>query len=368
MKIIFVGGGTMGSVSPLVGLYEGLKEKESQLEVLWLGTKKGPEKNFLAQYDITYKPIIGGKLRQYFSLANLLTPCLVLFGFIQAIFILRKFKPDVILTAGSFIAVPVVYAASFLKIPSFIHQQDLEKGLANKLMQKTATAITVSFQESLEIFPAKKTYWTGNPVRKAVLSGDKQKGLEFFKLDPAIDTVLIFGGGQGAQTINQMVLETIADLTKNYQVIHLTGKDKSISGRFFNYYDRQTRKRIESRYRDYEFLNEEIFDAYAVASLVVCRAGFSTLTELSVLAQPALLIPIPGHQTKNARYFAKYNAVKILPQEQLDSETFLKMISSLMENPADRQQLSRNISSIMDGQATQKYIDLIYRVLEKNNK
>ena len=154
---------------------------------------------------------------------------------------------------------------------------------------------------------------------------------------------------------------------KKHQVIHLTGKDKSIKNQFFNYYDRQTLKRIESRYHGYEFLNKEIFDAYAVADLVVCRAGFSSLTELSALSKAALLIPIPGHQEINAQYFAKHNAVKILDQNQLTSDIFLKRISALMDNPSDREQLARNISTVMNRQATQKYVDLIYKILDKNN-
>src|SRR4030042_6285916 len=119
MKVIFAGGGTMGSVSPLVAIYEELKDRDSTLEVLWLGTRKGPEKDFLASFQIPFKIIISGKLTRYFSLANFFTPFFVFLGFLQSFFILKKFKPDVVLTAGGFVAVPVVYAAWLLKIPRF---------------------------------------------------------------------------------------------------------------------------------------------------------------------------------------------------------------------------------------------------------
>jgi len=365
MKVLFAGGGTMGSVSPLVAVYEELKVKDSALEALWLGTKKGPEKDFLAFYQMPFKPIIGGKLRQYFSLANFFTPFWVFLGFIQSLFILRKFKPDAILTAGSFIAVPVVYAAWFLRIPRFVHQQDIEIGLANKLMAKKATAITVVLRDSLGKFDFRKTFHISNPVRKAVFSGNREKAIDFFKLNPHLRTILIMGGGTGAQTINQIILETVGKLTENYQVIHLAGIGKMIDQQFNNYYDRATLKRIEERYRGYEFLNQEIFDAYALADLVVCRAGFSTLTELAVLAKAALLIPIPGHQELNAQYFNKYNSVKVIKQDQLNSENFLKAILYLMDNTAELQNLSRNISQMIDKDAAKRYVGLIYEILGK---
>ncbi|MCX6745667.1 MAG: UDP-N-acetylglucosamine--N-acetylmuramyl-(pentapeptide) pyrophosphoryl-undecaprenol N-acetylglucosamine transferase [Candidatus Parcubacteria bacterium] len=365
MKVLFVGGGTMGSVSPLVGIYEELKEKDPDLKVLWLGTKSGPEREFLANYQIPFKIIISGKVRQYFSLANFFTPLWVVLGFIQALFILMTFRPKVILTAGSFVAVPVSYAAWFWGIPRFVHQQDIEIGKANKLMAKMATAITVTFGDSLSYFDIKKTFHIGNPVRKDIFSGNSQRGLEFFKLNPNLKTILIMGGGTGAQIINQMVLETISQLTANFQVIHLTGKGKGITQNFSDYFDRETNNRISERYRAYEFLNQELFDAYTLADLVVCRSGFSTLTELAVLAKPALVIPLPGHQELNAQYFAKYNAVKILNQENLNPQAFSEAILYLMNNPGELITLSRNISQLIDKEAGKRYVDLIYKVVGK---
>jgi len=365
MKVLFSGGGTMGSVSPLVGIYEELKDKDSELEVLWLGTKKGPEKDFLKNYNMPYKPIIHGKLRQYFSLANFLSPFGVFFGFIQSLFILKKFKPQVVLTAGSFIAVPVAYAAKVLNIPVFIHQQDLQKGLANKIMQKLATKITVTLEESKKDYPANKTVLTSNPVRKNLFSGSKEKAVVNFKLDSNLKTVFIFGGGQGAKLINEMVQKSLLELTEKLQIIHVAGKGKTISGRINEFYNQEEINKIMPRYHEYEFLNKEIFDAYAVADLVVSRAGFSALTELAVLAKPVLLIPIPGHQEKNAQYFAKTNAVRILNQHNINKEIFVKTINSMLDNPGDLQNLAQNISQMIDKEAAKKYVALIKEVVKK---
>jgi UDP-N-acetylglucosamine--N-acetylmuramyl-(pentapeptide) pyrophosphoryl-undecaprenol N-acetylglucosamine transferase len=365
MKVLLSGGGTMGSVSPLVAIYEELKTRDQNLEVLWLGTKDGPEKEFIANYQISFKAIKGGKVRRYFSFWNILTPLEVLIGFFQAKKALKKFKPDVVLTAGSFVAVPVAYAARLLKIPVFIHQQDLEIGRANKLMARVATVITVSFKELLTFFEVKKAYHIDNPVRQEILNGSKARAIQFFKFDPAKKTILILGGGTGAQIINEAVLETLGKLTIDYQLIHLCGQNKKISGQLPDYYDRQTLKIIENNYREYEFLNQEIADAYALADLAVSRAGFSVLTELAVLGKPALVIPIPGHQEINAQFFAKFNAIKILKQENLTKDSFLQAISNLMSNPAELLTLSRNISQIIDKEAVKKYVDLIYAVIGK---
>ena len=364
MKILFAGGGTMGSVSPLVAIYQELKERDANLEVLWLGTKAGPEKIFLEEYKIPFKPIICGKWRQYFSFANLFTPLFVLIGFLQCLFILKKFKPEVILTAGSFVAVPVMYAAALLKIPRFAHQQDLEIGLANKIMMKKATVVTVTYSDVSGRLPYNKTFKISNPVRKEVFSGNREKAAEFFKLELDLPTILIVGGGTGAQIINETTFEIIGQLVGKYQVIHITGAGKGISDRFADYFGREVQKQIQERYRDYEFLSKEIFDALAMADLVISRAGFSALTEFSVLGKAVLLIPIPGHQEVNAQYFAKFNAVKVLNQKDLNKETFLQAIEYLMQNPAERATLSRNIIGMIDKDAAKRYADLIYKAVE----
>ncbi|MCX6740420.1 MAG: undecaprenyldiphospho-muramoylpentapeptide beta-N-acetylglucosaminyltransferase [Candidatus Parcubacteria bacterium] len=363
MKILFSGGGTMGSVSPLVAIYEELKTREPSLEVLWLGTKNGPEKELIAKYSIPFKTISAAKLRRYFSGWNIIAPFIFICGFVKSFFILRKFKPEVILTAGSFVAVPVVYAARFLKIKIFVHQQDLEIGLANKLMAKKADVITVTFPEQIESFDKKKTVCIGNPVRTEIFSGSREKAIHLFQLNSDLPIILIIGGGTGAQTLNQAVLESIGYLASKYQVIHLAGKGKTISGHLLNYYSREQMKLVTMRYREYGFLNREIFDALAAADLIISRAGFSALTEFAVLGKPAVVIPIPGHQEINAKYFAKNNAVKILAQSQLNKDSLVEVIEYFMRNSGDRLALGRNIFQLMAGDAARKYVDLIFQHL-----
>ncbi|MFH1226238.1 MAG: glycosyltransferase, partial [bacterium] len=157
MKIILTGGGTMGSVMPLLAVAEKLKFVRPATEFLFLGTSTGPEKPVVEKAGLTFRVIPAGKLRRYFSLKNLLTPFWVLGGLLQSLFIIRKFRPDAIVSAGGFVSVPVIWAGWLLRVPSMTHQSDVRPGLANLLMSRFVKKITVTFEESLKNFPKNKT-------------------------------------------------------------------------------------------------------------------------------------------------------------------------------------------------------------------
>lgn len=344
MRIIFSGGGTIGSVSPLLAIYEGVKQQRPEAEFLWLATKNGPEKKLISSYGIKIKEISSGKLRRYLSLRNFFDPIFIFIGFIQSFFIILKFKPQIIISAGGFVAVPVVLAGALLKIPSIIHQQDVVPSLTNKLLAPLAKAVTVTFEKSLKDFSNKKTILTGNPVRADVLSGDKQQGLNFFKLDPSQPVVLIFGGGTGAIKLNELVFASLDSLVSFCQVIHITGgKTEAVAE--------------HKNYRHYDFLTKEMSLAYAVADVVVSRAGMSVLTELVALRKPSIIIPMPGsHQELNATEFFKKNAIKVLHQQNLTPKNFSASIKHLLEDKVEQQNLSRNMAKVMHQDATQRII------------
>ena len=353
MKILFTGGGTMGSVSPLIAVANTIKEKEQSIEFLWLGTKSGPEKEVVENYGFKFKPIIYGKWPRYFSYKNFLAPVKVLAGFIQAILIIKKFKPDIILSAGAFVSVPVIWAGWLLKKKSLIHQQDIRPGLANKLMTSFANGITVTFEESLKYFPKDKTVLTSNPIRQEIFQVDKEKAREKFNLEPGLPTVLFLGGGTGALRLNEIISQAIPKLVKFCQIIHVTGKGKKV-------------KEIkEDRYHDYEFLIDDMRDAYTVADLILSRAGLSTLTEISVLTKPTVLIPLPGHQEDNASYYAKNNAALFLSQKGLTAEKLVKTIKNLLDNPSELENLQRNIGKMIDKDAAEKIVREIYKILSE---
>ncbi|MBI3290856.1 UDP-N-acetylglucosamine--N-acetylmuramyl-(pentapeptide) pyrophosphoryl-undecaprenol N-acetylglucosamine transferase [Candidatus Falkowbacteria bacterium] len=347
MKIILSGGGTIGSVSPLIAIHEKIKEIRPDADVLWLATKDGPEHKLISTYNIPVRKIFAGKLRRYFSFKNFLDPFLVLFGFFQSLFIISKFKPDVLISAGGFVSVPVTWSGWFLRRPSIIHQQDIRPGLANKLMAPFAKIITVAFEKSLNDFPGRKTVWVGNPARQEMLKGDIDKAYDFFKLDKNLPVVLVIGGGTGASRLNKIVLESLPELLDFCQVIHLTG------GKV----DREAR---HPRYHDYEFLIEQLKDAYTVADLVVTRAGMAALTELAALKKPIIAVPIPNsHQEDNAGLFAKNNAAIILAEDNLTARDFFEAIKETLADKPRLENLSRNIGKVLGTDAAEKIVKMI---------
>lgn len=360
MKIILTGGGTIGSVTPLIALAEEIKKRAPDAEFLWIGTKGGPEKKVVESYNIKFMSVPAGKLRRYFFWKNFLDPVLIIAGFLKSLWLIFKFKPKIILSAGGFVAVPVIWAGWILRKPSLIHQEDLRPGLANKLTARFAKIITVTFPESQKYFP--RSVVTGNPVRQEIFTGSREHAAEIFKLEKDLPTLLVLGGGTGALSLNKTVIEAAPRLLEFCQIIHATG------GRF----DEKTftiselLKTENSRYHTFDFLVSEFKDAYAAADLVVSRAGMGTLTELAVLGKPTVLIPIPGsHQEDNAYYFKKQNAVVLWDERQLTPENFSAAVSELLNNKVELENLSRNIKGVMPADAQEKMADEILKVTKR---
>jgi UDP-N-acetylglucosamine--N-acetylmuramyl-(pentapeptide) pyrophosphoryl-undecaprenol N-acetylglucosamine transferase len=360
INIILTGGGTMGSVIPLLAVAEEFKKVAPATDFLWIGTKNGPEKKVVLKYGINFKTVPSGKLRRYFSGWNILAPFQIFGGFCKTFWLILKFKPQMILSVGGFVAVPVVWAGWFLRAPSLIHQQDVRPGLANKLTSPFAKVITVTFSDSLKYFP--KAIVTGNPVREEIFAGSAERAKEFFKLEKDLPALLALGGGTGALELNKIMVQSAPELLKVCQIIHITG------GRLdeLSKLEAEALKKENSRYHLFDFLISEFKDAYAAADLVISRAGMGTLTELAVLGKPTILIPIPkSHQEDNAWYFKKRNAVYILDQAQLTPENFVAAVQELINNKVELENLSRNIKELMPPDAAQKIIEEIFKVIKK---
>ena len=355
MKIILAGGGTGGSVTPLLAIVQELRKQKPEIGFLFIGTRKGvPEKDLVRAQGIQYKSIFSGKLRRYFSLRNCIDPFLILFGFIQSFFIILRFKPGAIVSAGGFVCVPVAWAGWLLRIRIFIHQQDIIPGLANKLIAPLAKKITISFEKSLNDFNKTKTVLTGNPVRSWILKGHRQAAVKRFNLEDNLPTLLVIGGGTGAKKINEIIIKIVPELVKFCQIIHLTGQKQ---GQMSN-----VKCQMSERCHQYEFLKQDMSDAYAAADLVISRAGMGVLTELSVLGKPTILIPIPdSHQESNAKYFVDQKAVILMNQKDLTPEILLNKIGSLVSSADQRAILSLNISKLGHLNAAQKIARIVLK-------
>lgn len=358
MKILFTGGGTGGSITPLIAIYQELDTAEAKkpFEFFWIGGKEGIEKEIVGKYNIKYYPIACGKFRRYFSFKNFTDPFRVLAGFFQSLKILHKTKPDIIVVAGSYISVPVVWAARLSRVPVLVHQQDVQVGLANKIMSKRAKKITVSLEESLKKFPKNKAVFTGNPVRKeAFETQDKNYIKNKYKLED-LPTVLFIGGGTGAEQMNKAVAKHMEKILESANVFHITGKGKKIE-------PANNIKNIQ-RYHQFEFVGGDLIAIINYVDLVVTRAGMSTLSELAVLGKPTIIVPIPKtHQEKNTNIFYRNNAAIVYGQKYLDDESFPEFIVQLLADKPKLANLSLNIQKMMPDDAAKRVSEIIMGIV-----
>ncbi|MEA1963288.1 MAG: UDP-N-acetylglucosamine--N-acetylmuramyl-(pentapeptide) pyrophosphoryl-undecaprenol N-acetylglucosamine transferase, partial [Patescibacteria group bacterium] len=336
VKIILSGGGTGGSVTPLLAMVDLLRsgqgskslERLLEPEFLWIGTKDGPERQLVESSGIRFMSIPSGKLRRYLSLQNVLDFFQICLGFWQSFFIVLKEKPNLIISAGSFVSAPLAWAAWILRAPVLIHQLDARPGLANKLMAPFAKTILVTFKKSLADY-GKKAILTGNPIRKEFIENKIGKREAAQKIGMRTDKpiALVIGGGTGAGAINALILKNIGSLTKVCQILHITGKGKS---------SKKMEEAMEKNpgYKFFEFLDAfGLIKVFAAADIIISRAGMGTLTELSYAAKPTILIPMPdSHQEENAEIFFKEEAAIVLSQKELDGGILLSNIKKILKD------------------------------------
>ncbi|KKR21747.1 MAG: UDP-diphospho-muramoylpentapeptide beta-N- acetylglucosaminyltransferase [Parcubacteria group bacterium GW2011_GWE2_39_37] len=352
-KILLTGGGTGGSVTPLLAVAEELKNNSvpGEYNFLWIGSKKGVESEMVKKAGIQFRHIHNGKFRRYFDLKNLIDPLFILLGFFEALWLMIKWKPDLIMNAGSFVSVPVIWAGWLLRKPIITHQMDIRPGLANKLMSPFSDVVTVTFEKSLADYGAKARL-VGNPIRKELMVPVK-KIKNTLGLKNNLPLVLIVGGGTGAEAINQVVEKSVNQLAKFCQIIHITGKGKGLKNLRHN------------NYKTFEFLNaDQIAEALIMADLVISRCGIGFLSELAYLAKPSLLIPMPGtHQEENAAIFKKAHAAIVIEQADLKEQLLVMVTKSILEDKALREELSKNIRKIMKSDAKKEIVKIIGKIL-----
>lgn len=357
MKIILSGGGTLGPVTTLLAIAKIYKERNSDCAFLWIGTKYGPEKQVVETAGIKFAAIRSGKLRRYFSLLNFLD----FFGIFRALFdsisLLKKEQPDLLISAGGFVSVPLHWAAWFFKIPTWIHQQDVTPGLANKLMARTAAKISVALEDSLQYFDKDKTEWIGNPCRD--ISADRIKSKDFFGIHDDEPVVLAVGGGTGARKLNQMVLEALPLLPVAWHVIHVVGPHRDASD------NREAAKKFLN-YKVFDFLNKEMAYALNAADVVFSRAGFATLTELAFLSKAVILLPISDtQQEKNAEPLVNAGAVSFIDERTGNGAMLYEKIQELARDPVRREAIGRVLHNCLPAAKSDKITEIIDRLIKK---
>lgn len=358
MLIILTGGGTLGSVTPLLALREEIRDRGIPATFLWIGTWHGPERELVRKEGVEFIAIPSGKLRRYADWRNIAAPFLVLAGFAAAFVALYRARPAIIVSAGSFVSVPVAFAGALLRIPIVLYQSDKRLGLANRLASPLSARVLLAFAETAMSLPKEKRAVIGNPVRKKIESAAsdpvlREKGRAYFHVPEGMPAVLVLGGSSGSRALNELVIAALPELVKFAQVIHVLGKWKDAPAG------------SSERYRACSFLHDELPLAYAAADIVISRAGMATIGELALLGKPAIFIPIPkSHQEENAAALAGRGAAVVLSQP-LSAEDFVKAVRELIAHPSRMQGIGSAIRSIFPADGRKHFADIVLEVVKK---
>lgn len=325
-KIILTGGGTAGHVTPNIALLP--KLKESGFEIKYIGSAGGMEQQLVENAGIDYFGISSGKLRRYFSWKNFSDPFRVIKGYFQAKKIMKKFQPDVVFSKGGFVTVPVVFAAHKYKVPVIIHESDMTPGLANRLAIKKATKVCHNFPETAAHLGDKAVH-TGSPIRAELFTGNKITALDKCHFTANKPVIMVTGGSLGAENVNRLVREALPELLKDFQVAHLCGKgklDTSLDG--------------TAGYAQFEYISEEMKDFFAMADLIISRAGANSICEITALKKPNILIPLSakvsrGDQILNAKSYAKQGFSEVLDEDTATKDDLIAAVHKVFDHKSD---------------------------------
>lgn len=326
--IVLTGGGTAGHVTPNLALIEPLQKKG--FKVVYMGRGDSQEEELAKKAGLDYYPVKAGRFLRALSLKSFTEPFKNVAGYFQALSHLRKIRPSAVFAKGGFVSFPVVSAAWTLGIKSILHESDFTPGLANKLCDPFAKRVCTSFEQTLNYLPAKKSVYTGSPVRAELLQGDGAVGRRLCGFDTperaALPVLMMMGGSTGARIINDTLREALPKLLKEFNVLHLCGKGNLA----------ETYQNIPGYFQT-EYAYDELKDYYAAADLMISRAGANAIMELLTLRKPALLIPLSGAVTRgdqilNAGEFERQGFSAVLEQENLNVDSLLMAVEKLWQN------------------------------------
>jgi len=336
MKILFAGGGTLGPVTPLLAVADEIRRRKPDAECVFVGTPDGPERRLVEEAGMRFLPLKAPKLRRYASPETLKLPFALAAAVWKAAGILKKEKPDIVVGAGGFVQVPLMFAARLRGVKRLIHQQDVVPSLSNRLTAGGAAATAV-FESSLRDFP--KAEVIGNPVRRVVEEGDRAKGLALLGVSGELPVVLAFGGGTGSVFLNDLIASASPLWTGFAELAHITGLEKEPS--------RLPKLTHPERYHRFDFVGADIAHLMAAADVVISRAGMGTLTELAALAKPVILVPIAdSHQEKNAGYVVERGGARMFRELDLTPEQLVTFTRDLLKKPEDARRLGLGLQAL----------------------
>lgn len=364
MRVVIAGGGTGGHLFPGIAIAEEIKGRDSSAEMVFIGTAHGIEASIIPSegYEIRFlraEGVVGKSLMK-----KIKAGIKAFISLYDSYRLLKELRPDILIGLGGYASFAPVFTGYLMSIPTVIAEQNSVPGLANSVLGRVADAICVTYHQSVSFFPRYKTYITGNPIRSDILSGKKEPAYELFGLERDKFTVFVFGGSSGAKKINSALcgaFNYLTDIREKIQFLHQTGKG-----------DYET---VRETYRKWGFKGtvaafvHQMAEAYAVADVVVSRAGASTLAELTAVGKPAILIPYPyaagNHQEINAQRLFEMGAARVILDNDLDGEILGRHIRELYENDGIRLEMQRSSKSLGRIDAAQKVVDIVASLLNK---
>ena len=330
LRVVFAGGGTGGHLYPAIAIAEALRAKHVGVEILFIGTANGLESRVVPAHGYPFEAIPVTGFRRQFSTENLLFAGRLAAAFIRSRGILKRFRPDAVVGTGGYVCGPPLLAASLLGVRTLVQEQNSYPGVTTRLLAHRVDEVHIAFEQSRKFLPrARLIRLSGNPVRRQIGTVGRADGAAALGLDPAEKTVLVFGGSQGAASLNAALQESLDGLLgAGLQVVWLTGRSA--------YEEIRTRwGEGRDRLRIYPYL-ERMEQGYAAADLALCRAGATTIAELTCAGVPSILVPYPhaaaDHQTENAKSVAEAGAALLIPDGEIRRRLFLE-VTGLMNDP-----------------------------------
>ncbi|MFB4274006.1 MULTISPECIES: glycosyltransferase [unclassified Nonomuraea] len=343
LRLLITGGGTGGHTYPALTTLSAVQRRQVPHDVLWVGTANGLEARITAEHGIPFKAITTGKLRRRPNLKELGTNIADVFripiGVFQAVGHAARYLPDVVLSTGGYVAVPIGVAAKLIRRPLVMHEQTTVVGLANRILSRLATRIALSHESSLEYLPASarsKAVVTGNPIRPELLQGNRAAAYDLFGLTFEVPLIYVTGGAQGSKQINTLIAEILPVLLPHAQIVHQCGPAWIDQMRAV-----ALPPDLADRYHPVPYVGAELADLFAAADVVISRSGAGTVSELTAIGKPSVLIPlIPtggDEQRKNAGYLASAGAARALLEPRPTGEMLLAELMPLLADPGLRQ-------------------------------
>jgi UDP-N-acetylglucosamine--N-acetylmuramyl-(pentapeptide) pyrophosphoryl-undecaprenol N-acetylglucosamine transferase len=376
MKILFTGGGTGGHFYPIIAVAEAIRERVKDRRILppQLYYMAATEYNPRALFDqgIEFIGVPAGKMRRYFSLLNITDVFKTALGCFTAIIRMYSLYPDVVFGKGGYVSFPALFAAKILRIPVVIHESDSHPGKVNIWAGKFAQKIALSYPDAEKYFKHKdRIAFTGNPIRKEVSQPLSNGAHEYLKLEQNTPVVVVIGGSQGSQNINDIIVDALPELLNRYQVIHQTGKAnleeiKSTTSMILKDHP------YSFRYHPFDYLNElALRMAAGVADVIVTRAG-STIFEIAAWGVPSIIIPLPSSishdQTQNAFSYAKSGAASVIEENNLSSHILIEEIDRITGSPAIKQAMKEHAKAFARLDAADKIADALLDIALKHEK